>query len=61
LAAGKDSAATLAGEAIDGAKPRAIRAPPVRPQWGERPMSRNECNAIDALVCCKAEETRLSL
>lgn len=34
---------------------RAIRTPPVLPQWGERPLTGNERNAIDALIAYQAE------
>jgi hypothetical protein len=37
-------------------KRRAPKAPSVHPQWGERPLSGNERNAIEALVWYKAEE-----
>jgi hypothetical protein len=37
-----------------------IRTLPVCPGWGERPLSRNERNAIDALVFYKAEDTGVS-
>jgi hypothetical protein len=39
---------------------RAIRTPPVLPQWGERPLTFNECNAIDALMNYQAEQTKLT-
>jgi hypothetical protein len=37
-------------------KPRAPTAPTVRPHWGERALTRNERNSIEALVWYKAEE-----
>jgi hypothetical protein len=36
---------------------RAIRTPPVLPQWGERPLTANERNAIVALIDYQAEES----
>jgi hypothetical protein len=39
---------------------RAIRTPPVLPQWGERPLTGNERNSIDALITYQAEEGNLS-
>jgi hypothetical protein len=38
------------------AKQRAPKAPAVRPHWGERALTRNERNSIEALVWYKAEE-----
>jgi hypothetical protein len=39
---------------------RAIRTPPVLPQWGERPLTDNERNAVDALIHYQAEAGSLS-
>jgi hypothetical protein len=39
---------------------RAIRTPPVLPQWGERPLTLNERNSIDALITYHAEQGALS-
>jgi hypothetical protein len=39
---------------------RAIQAPPVLPQWGERVLTENERNSITALINFQAENTGLS-
>jgi hypothetical protein len=39
---------------------RSIQAPPVLPQWGERPLTENELNSIEALIFFQAENTGLS-
>lgn len=39
---------------------RAIQAPPVLPQWGERSLTENEINSIAALVNFQAENTGLT-
>jgi hypothetical protein len=35
---------------------RTICTPPVFPQWGDRPLTDNERNSIDALISYQAEE-----
>ena len=39
---------------------RAVHIPPVVPQWGERALTDNELNSIEALICFQAETTGLS-
>ena len=39
---------------------RALRTPPVLPQWGERPLTANERLSIDALMSYQAEKSSLS-
>ncbi len=39
---------------------RAIRTPLVLPQWGERPLTGNERNSIDALITYQAEDSVLT-
>ena len=36
---------------------RAMRTPPVLPRWGERTLTDNERNSIDALITYQAQET----
>ena len=56
----RDLVTDLAGRVKGRERTRAVLAPPILPQWGERPLTMNERNAVETLINYQAERTGLS-